>query len=116
MKIVIPGGSGQVGTLLARAFSAEAHEVVILSRNALRETRWRTVQWDAIHQGAWSGELDGADVVINLAGRSVDCRYNERNRAAMKSSRVLSTQAVGAAIAAASSPPLVWLNSSTATI
>ncbi len=77
MKVVIPGGTGQVGTILARAFHAEGHEVVVLSRRP-RESPWRQVAWDATSPGPWTDEVDGADVVINLAGRSVNCRYTRR--------------------------------------
>ena len=115
MKVVIPGGSGQVGTLLARAFHGEGHEVVELGRRP-RRAPWRTVAWDAVHEGPWWREVDGADVVINLAGRSVDCRYTARNRRLILESRVGSTRAVAAAIAAARNPPRVWLQASTATI
>jgi hypothetical protein len=76
----------------------------------------KTVVWDGKTLGPWANEIDGADVVINLAGRSVNCRYHERNLAAMMSSRVDSTRIVGVAIAAAKNPPRVWLQASTATI
>jgi uncharacterized protein len=115
MKIVIPGGSGQVGTVLARAFVADGHEVVVLSRHPC-QAPWRAVAWDAETLGPWTAEIDGADVVINLAGRSVNCRYNRRNRTVIKESRVNSTRAVGEAIAKATRPPRVWLQASTATI
>ena len=115
MKIVIPGGSGQVGTLLARSFHAGGHEVVEVGR-APRQVPWRTVAWDAHNQGAWSREIDGADVVVGLAGRSVDCRYTTANRQLILDSRVLSTRAIGTAIAAAKHPPKGWLQASTATI
>ena len=114
MKIVIPGGSGQVGTILARAFHPE-HEVVVLSRRPLSRP-WRIVPWDGVSSGAWQREVDGCDVVINLAGRSVNCRYGARNRREILDSRVLSTRIVGRAIARAARPPAVWLQSSTATI
>ena len=100
MKIVIPGGSGQVGTLLARAFVADGHNVVVLSRNP-RNAPWQVVGWDGETVGDWAEEINGADVVINLAGRSVNCRYTKANVAEMMSSRVDSTRAVGLAIAAA---------------
>ena len=115
MKIVIPGGSGQVGTLLARKFAADGHDVVILSRGG-NATVGRGGHWDGKTLGDWAGEVDGSDVVINLAGRSVNCRYNEENRRQMMDSRVDSTRVVGEAIAAATSPPPVWLQASTATI
>ena len=114
MKIVIPGVSGQMGQLLARGFVASGHEVVILSRASAAVGR--TVSWDGRTVGAWAKEIDGADVVMNLAGRTVNCRYTEENLRAMMDSRVESTRAVGEAIAAAAQPPRVWLQMSTATI
>ena len=87
MKIVIPGGTGQVGTLLARAFVADGHEVVLLSRNP-RNAPGRVIRWDAETVGDWAAEIDGADVLINLAGRSVNCRYNAENRRLIKESRI----------------------------
>ena len=115
MKIVIPGGSGQVGTLLARAFVADGHDVVVLSRRP-RNAPWRTVAWDGKTVGDWKKEIDGADAVINLAGRSVNCRYNAEKRRRIKESRVMSTRAVGQAISETTRPPRVWLQASTATI
>src|SRR5690349_9126752 len=115
MKIVIPGGTGQVGKVLARAFRDDGHEVVVLSRKPV-SLPWRVIEWDAETLGPWADEIDGADVVINLAGRSVNCRYTEENRRQMMESRVNSTRAVGQAIAAAQNPPKVWLQMSTATI
>lgn len=115
MKIVIPGGSGQVGTLLARAFHAEGHEVVLLSRKP-QDTPWRVAFWDGETLGDWVGEVDGADAVINLAGRSVNCRYTPENRRAIIDSRVRSTRVVGKAIAQSARPPKVWLQAGTATI
>ncbi len=116
MKIIIPGGSGQVGTLLARAFHKDGHEVVVLSRHPRGSAPWRTVPWDARTQGDWTREVEGADAVINLAGRNVNCRYTPENRRIIKESRVDSTRAVGEAIARAGRPPRVWLQASTATI
>jgi len=115
MKIVIPGGSGQVGTLLSRAFSSDGYDVVVLSRRP-RQAPWRMVVWDGKTVGDWCAEIDGADAVINLAGRNVNCRYGPRNRRLIMDSRVDSTHALGDAIAAAHSPPPVWLQASTATI
>src|ERR1700755_2753385 len=77
---------------------------------------WRTVTWDAQTLGAWAAEIDGADVVVNLAGRSVNCRYTPANLDAMMRSRVDSTRAVVLAIERAARPPRVWLQMSTATI
>src|SRR5262245_15074644 len=115
MKIIIPGGSGQVGTILARSFHRTGHEVVVLSRSSAKRA-WRVMEWDAGAFGEWTTVIEGADVVINLAGQSVNCRYNARNRRLIKESRVKSTQILGDAIARASRPPRVWLQASTATI
>ena len=115
MKIVIPGGSGQVGTVLARAFHAEGHDVCVLSRTP-RHAPWQTIEWNGEMLGDWTSAIDGADVVINLAGRSVNCRYTPANRHEIMRSRVNSTRAIGAAIAGAWHPPRVWLQASTATI
>lgn len=115
MKIVIPGGSGQVGTVLARAFRADGHDAIVLSRKPAT-TPWRTVPWDARSLGNWAAEIDGADAVVNLAGRSVNCRYNAANRREILDSRVHTTRMVGEAISRASRPPKVWLQASTATI
>jgi len=115
MKIVIPGGSGQVGTILARAMYHAGHEVVILSRQASVQP-WRVVPWNGRTLGRWSTELDGSDVVINLAGRSVNCRYTAANRREIVESRVAATGVVAQAIAHARRPPKVWLQASTATI
>jgi hypothetical protein len=115
MKIIIPGGSGQVGQILARSFHEQGDEVVVLSR-AAGHSPWRVVSWDAINLASWVSELEGADAVINLAGRSVNCRYHAANRRAIMESRIQSTKVIGAAIATLKSPPKVWLQSSTATI
>lgn len=118
MKIIIPGGSGQVGQLLARHCRARGDDVVVLGRtpSAAAGGTVRTVAWDARTLGPWAAELDGADVVINLAGRNVNCRYSDANRREIMSSRVDSTRVVGQAIAAAERPPRLWLQASTATI
>jgi hypothetical protein len=117
MKVVIPGGSGQVGAMLARSLGGAGHDVVVLSRSGAAPPGARAARWDGRSLGPWAAEeVDGADVVINLAGRSVDCRYGEANRRAIMDSRVESTRVVGQAIARASAPPRVWLQMSTATI
>jgi uncharacterized protein len=102
MKIVIPGGSGQVGHILARHFSARGHDVTIL-----RHTQ---------SEADWSEALDRSDVCINLAGRSVNCRYHAANRRAIFDSRIDTTRLLNRVIAALPHPPSVWLNASTATI
>jgi uncharacterized protein (TIGR01777 family) len=117
VKVVVPGGTGQVGGILRRALSARGHEVVVLSRHpGPLEPGVRHVGWDGRTLGSWSAEVDGADAVVNLAGRTVSCRYTDENLRQMMDSRVDSTRVVGEAIARASDPPAVWLQMSTATI
>lgn len=115
MKVILPGGSGQIGTMLARALHRDGHDVVVLSRSP-RAAPWRTVVWDAETLGPWAVELEGADLVVNLAGRSVNCRYTPENRRLILHSRVASTRVLGEAIAQSTVPARVWLQSSTATI
>lgn len=113
MKVVMPGGTGQVGTVLGRALRAAGHEVVVLTRRPMGPGQ---VGWDGRTLGAWAEVIDGSDVVINLAGRSVSCRYTPQNLQEMMDSRVLSARVVGQAIAEAARPPRVWLQMSTATV
>lgn len=115
MKVVIPGGSGQIGQVLARDFAKTGDDVVVLCRGA-SVPDGRAVTWDGRTLGAWAEEIDGADVVINLAGRTVNCRYTKENLDEMMRSRVDSTRVVGEAIAGATKAPRVWLQMSTATI
>jgi uncharacterized protein (TIGR01777 family) len=114
-KVVIAGGSGFLGSTLARAFHENGVEVVVLSRHPVFSP-WRVVEWDGHSLDTWAGEINGADVVVNLAGRSVHCRYNEHNRKEILRSRVDSTRAIRKAIAIAANPPKLWLQMSTATI
>jgi uncharacterized protein (TIGR01777 family) len=120
MKIILPGGNGQVGRMLVRALEGEGHECVILTRAPANlptpPCGTREVFWDGRTLGPWAAELEDADAVINLAGRTVDCRYSKRNLTEMMDSRVESTRVVGQAIARATNPPRVWLQAATATI
>jgi uncharacterized protein len=113
VKVVIAGGTGQVGTALRRMLGGGGHEVVVLTRRVADRGQ---VRWDGERLGPWAREVDGSDVVINLAGRSVSCRYTKGNLTEMMESRVRSARVVGQAIAAASRPPRAWLQMSTATI
>jgi uncharacterized protein (TIGR01777 family) len=115
MKVLIAGGTGQVGRVLARALHEDGHQVVVMSRRP-GSAPWRIVAWDAVSLGPWTAEIDGADVIVNLAGRSVNCRYHAENRRLIMESRVNATRVVGEAIVRASRPPRVWLQASTATI
>ncbi len=115
LRIVIPGGSGQIGRILARHFYELGHDVTVLSRNP-QPSEWKTIYWSAYSSGDWALSMDGADVVINLAGRSVNCRYNAANRREILTSRTITTGLIGQAIAHSVHPPSLWLNASTATI
>jgi uncharacterized protein (TIGR01777 family) len=115
LRIVLAGGNGQIGGLLARHFHERGHQVAVIAR-AMRPAPWRVIQWDGATLGDWSRELERADVLINLAGRNVSCRYTPANRKAIKESRIQSTVVLGRALAALTHPPRLWMNASTATI
>jgi uncharacterized protein (TIGR01777 family) len=115
MNIVIPGGSGQVGSILARYLHRQGHAVTVLSRNP-GAAPWRTIAWDGLTQGDWISALEHSDVCINLTGRSVNCRYNPANMREITESRTLSTRLLNGVIASLSDPPRLWINASTATI
>jgi uncharacterized protein (TIGR01777 family) len=116
-RIILAGGSGFLGGELAKHFSALNWSVVIPTRTPKsRADGVREVAWDAKSLGDWVSEFESATAVVNLTGRSVDCRYNATNRRAIMDSRVHSTRVVGEAIARCKTPPRVWLNSSTATL
>ncbi len=114
--IVIFGANGFLGRYLSRHFARTGKEVVAVCRN--REG-WSGdgmfLEWDGKTLGPWALALEGAEAVINLAGRSVNCRYNRRNRQAIVDSRVDATRVIGEAIALCKTPPKTWLNASTAT-
>ena len=116
-KLILPGGAGFLGQLLADWFTERGWNVVILTRRPASDRPGiHYLQWDGETLGPWTDELEGAEAVVNLAGRSVNCRYHYRNRRTMLNSRLNSTRVLGDAVRACRTPPRVWLNSSTATI
>jgi uncharacterized protein (TIGR01777 family) len=116
-RIILAGGSGFLGQALAKRFLQQDCEVIILTRSPrTRNDAAKEIAWDAKSSGDWTKFIDGAEVVVNLTGKSVDCRYNEANRKAIIASRVDSTRVLGEAIANCKQSPRVWLNSSSATI
>jgi uncharacterized protein len=115
LRIVMPGGSGQVGRMLAQFFQEHGHHVTVLTRGPYTAP-WQTVHWDGKHAGPWVETLEGADVCIHLSGRSVNCRATERNRKELYNSRIGPTRLLNHVIAGLADPPRVWLNASTATI
>lgn len=114
MKIVILGGTGQVGSILSHAFRNDGHDVIIISRHP--NISAQEVKWDGKTLGPWVNNIDGTDVVINLAGHTVNCRYTKRNRDLIMKSRMDSTRVVGEAIRRLTNPPHLWIQASTATI
>lgn len=128
--IVIAGGSGFIGQALCNYFGKD-NTLIILGRqlptsdsNTFGKTNLdssvlkniRYVKWDGKNSGDWEACLDGADLVINLTGKSVNCRYTAKNKQAISNSRVDSTKAIGHAILKAVKPPELWINASSATI
>ena len=98
-KLIIAGGTGFLGKALISKYEHDFDEIIILSRSANTQLKnVRYVQWDAKSFGSWCFELEGATAIINLCGKSVDCRYTEKNKALIFSSRLDSTQIIGEAI------------------
>ena len=116
-KLILAGGTGFLGNALARYFTDLNWEVIVLTRHpGLALPGTRQVVWDGETLDTWTQELEGAAVVINLAGRTVDCRYTLANRRLIMDSRVNPTRVLGEAIAHCDKPPGVWLNASSATL
>ena len=106
-RAVVASAGGFIGEALVAALTDDGYDVVTVGRTA-------AVRWD--DPAALAAAVDGSDLLVNLAGKSVDCRYTDRNRDEILRSRVETTRALHAAVAAASAPPPLWLNASTATI
>ncbi|MSU34053.1 MAG: TIGR01777 family protein [Pedosphaera sp.] len=116
-KLILAGGSGFLGKALAQHFDALGWEVVVFTRKPSETTAGaREVAWDGETIGDWTRELNGSFAVVNLAGRSVDCRYTPANRQIILDSRVKPTRILGQAMTQCELPPRVWLNASSATI
>jgi uncharacterized protein (TIGR01777 family) len=116
-KIILAGGSGYLGQVLATHYAPLAHEVIILSRTAKAQSgNIVTLVWDARQEGAWTSALEGADMLINLCGKNVNCRYTAKNRAEIVDSRVQPTRLLGKVIGQLARPPKLWINVTSATI
>lgn len=115
LRIVIPGGSGQVGRVLAQFFQERGHHVTVLTRGPY-SAPWQTVHWDGKRAGEWIETLEGADVCIHLSGKSINCRYTAKNRRELYDSRIGPTRLLNAVISQMADPPRLWMNASTATI
>ncbi|WP_445710108.1 TIGR01777 family oxidoreductase [Flavobacterium sp.] len=116
-KIIIAAGTGFLGQVLVNYFKKEYTEIVVLTRGTDQiKDKVKYVHWDAKTLTGWENELENADVLINLAGKSVDCRYTDENKKEILASRVDSTAVLNIAVLSCANPPKHWLNSSTATI
>jgi uncharacterized protein len=107
-KIIIAGGTGFTGKYLTQKFIASGYEVIIISRQT-NHINWNNITGIII-------ALENSAMLINLAGKSVDCRYNEKNKKEIFDSRINTTKILGEAILQCKNPPPLWINSSTATI
>lgn len=116
-KIILAGGSGFLGTSLARFFRERGYDdIVNLTRSSGPSDLFRQVTWDGRTLGPWQTEFDGALAVINFAGRNVNCRYNARNRREIVESRVDSVRVIDRAIANYKMPPKVLIQAATLAI
>ena len=116
-KIVIAGGTGFIGSLLTNHFIGRGNEVVVLSRrHHTDQTGINYVKWDGRTLGDWTNILEYADVLINLNGKSVNCRYTEANKQAIYDTRIEATNVLGQALKQCQHPPRLWINASSATI
>lgn len=114
-KIVLAGGTGQIGTALCKFYAERAEKIIILSRRENKQVKnMHYVKWDAKTQGEWVKEIGGADIVVNLCGKNVNCRYTRKNKKEIFDSRTNSTKALATAIS--SNPPKLWVQSASATI
>lgn len=116
-KIILAGGNGYLGTVLADHFKTLAEEVIILARHPkTAESNIRTLVWDGKTEGDWVNELENADLLVNLCGKNVNCRYNEKNKREILDSRINPTNLLNRVIAKLEHPPKLWINSASATI
>ena len=117
-KIIIAGGTGFLGSSLRNKYSKEDTEIVILSRRSFsqKEGNISYVHWDAKTLGDWTSHLEGSTAIINLVGKSVNCRYTEENKKELIASRVDATAIIGKAISKSENPPKVWINAGSAAI
>ncbi len=113
-KIIVAGGTGFLGSALARRWRDAGWEVVILTRRKpkVRGDGVREVHWNAMRLGAWARELEGAHAVVNFTGAPIDCVHNEVNRRLILETRVRAVRALGEAMRACAQPPTVWVQSS----
>ena len=116
-KIIIAGGTGFLGNCLTDHFSGQEVQVIILTRGESKvDGNINNVHWDGRTLGPWKEVLEASDTLINLNGKSVDCRYTEKNKKLIYSTRLDSTAVLGKAVQDCRNPPKLWINASSATI
>jgi hypothetical protein len=115
LRIVLAGGSGQIGQMLARFLQDRGHRVIVLTRSPFA-ANWETVHWDGEHPGPWTETLEGVDVLINLTGRNINCRLTAANRREIYETRIGSTRLLHTVLRTLKTPPRLWMNASAATL
>ncbi len=116
-KVILAGGNGYLGRVLAAYYSPLADEVIVLSRKSVPDVgNVKTLVWDAKQEGDWVKQLENADLLVNLCGKNVNCRYTKKNKEEIIRSRVVPTTLLGNVLAKLSHPPKLWINVTSATI
>lgn len=116
-KIVLAGGNGYLGQVLAKHYSGLTNEVIVLARKPkTKQANIRTVVWDGKSEGSWAENLENADLLVNLCGKNVNCRYTPKNQEEIIKSRIVPTRLLDRAVEQLKNPPKVWINITSATI
>lgn len=116
-KIVLAGGNGYLGRVLADYYKGQAEQVIILSRKAAAENgNVRTLVWDGKTEGDWKWSLEDADLLVNLCGKNVNCRYTPKNQAEIIASRTVPARLLNKVLGELERPPKLWINVTSATI
>jgi uncharacterized protein (TIGR01777 family) len=116
-KIILAGGNGYLGTVLANHFKPFTKEIIILSRHLkAADGNVTTLVWDGKNEGDWATELEDSDLLVNLCGKNVNCRYTEKNKQEILDSRIDPTGLLGKVVSKLKNPPKLWINSASATI
>lgn len=116
-KIILAGGNGYLGGLLAKHFSTLADEIIILARKQRAETdNIKTILWDGMAEGEWINEMEGADLLVNLCGKNVNCRYTTKNKQEIINSRIIPTRLLNKVMMKLAHPPKLWINITSSTI
>ncbi len=116
-KIVLAGGNGYLGRVLADYYKDQADQVIILSRKAAAQNgNVKTLVWDGKTEGDWKSSLQDADLLVNLCGKNVNCRYTMKNQEEIIASRTVPTRLLNKVVGNLERPPKLWINVTSATI